>query len=266
MSEPDDRWLLLRERGGDVAHVPARTRARYDQLAELIRALPGEAPSAGWKARILAAIDESPADPLAAMGAHKRRCPVWLNRGALAVAGPCVVAIAVFCLVAMPRPAMNRAVLSEASISSKVVEEPTSPDDTLFTMAIRRDSKPARLELMSRTQSPGHMASASRAEYALVGDTLVLHAKTDRGHELRVYGDAGEPLGRCTSLLDCSLEMIGDVAWLRLEVPLRARGQVRVILLTGNSIFIPFQNRYTDLGAASSAHVKARHVQTVFVD
>ena len=57
MGEPQDReWLLARERGEDVSHIPATTRVTYAQVEWLLAALCDPAPPAGWKRRVLDAL------------------------------------------------------------------------------------------------------------------------------------------------------------------------------------------------------------------
>jgi hypothetical protein len=59
MTESNDyEWLLARERGEDVSHIPAATRARYSQLDRLIKELPAHAPSPGWKQCVLDSLDD----------------------------------------------------------------------------------------------------------------------------------------------------------------------------------------------------------------
>jgi hypothetical protein len=52
----DSRWLVARERGEDVSHVPSATRAAYHELGALIARLPGHGPGADWRRRVLEAI------------------------------------------------------------------------------------------------------------------------------------------------------------------------------------------------------------------
>jgi hypothetical protein len=54
----DYEWLLARERGEDVSHIPAETRAKYRQLDRLLNQLPTHAPSPGWKQRVLDSLDD----------------------------------------------------------------------------------------------------------------------------------------------------------------------------------------------------------------
>ncbi len=66
----DCEWLLARERGEDVSHVPAQTREKYSQLDGLLRELPACAPDPGWKQRVLDSID----DPLEPYGDGQASC------------------------------------------------------------------------------------------------------------------------------------------------------------------------------------------------
>lgn len=62
MGELEDReWLLARERGEDVSHIPATTRLTYAHVEWLLAALRDPAPTAGWKRRVLYALDGAPA-------------------------------------------------------------------------------------------------------------------------------------------------------------------------------------------------------------
>ena len=66
----DEEWLLARERGDDVSHIPAPTREAYRQLDRLIDELPAHAPTSEWKQRVFDALDEPPAY-------RDRRRPRW---------------------------------------------------------------------------------------------------------------------------------------------------------------------------------------------
>jgi len=70
----DHGWLLARERGEDISHIPMHVRAKYEQLEQLLAALPD--PSAGprWRPRVLAAVGRA------------RRRRVWLAAGSVAAA------------------------------------------------------------------------------------------------------------------------------------------------------------------------------------
>jgi hypothetical protein len=267
MNEPDDRWLLLRERGGDVSHVSASARARYEQLAELIQALPGEAPRPGWKARVVVEFDK-PRPRANARCWHTPHCAVWIAVAALAITGPTAAVV-----VASRGPASQEPqsvfVTSVNSHAAPVVASPSvlSTHDPQVIVAIRRHGAPLRGGA-SRGPAAGtaEIAAAQRVQLTHVGDTLVLHVKADPAFELRVYGNAGEPLARCATVLDCSLELILDEPRLRLEVPLRAPGRVSVQLFAGTSIPISFQDLNTDLVSAQNAMVGTREVAVVHVD
>ena len=57
MTERDDpAWLVLRERGEDVSHVPEGARACYDALTALFDELEVESPRPGWKQRARAGL------------------------------------------------------------------------------------------------------------------------------------------------------------------------------------------------------------------
>jgi len=89
--EPDDHeWLLARERGEDVSHVPADTRAAYAQLEHLLAALPASVPSAKWKHRVLDALDT----PAPSHGPAARARRMWPIAGGIAAA-----ALALVCLL-----------------------------------------------------------------------------------------------------------------------------------------------------------------------
>jgi hypothetical protein len=267
---PDDEdWLLDRERGDDVSHIAPETRARYEQLDQLIAALAERPPPAGWKQRVLDALDapaprsssdmiepaasgpapstDSPAprsppetrvstggraaDGRAANGriAEGRRAPIvrgW--RAWILALGGAVVGIVILSVV-VPRPQPPRA-------------------EPVVTTEIRRGERPHRGDDVS------------------VGDTLVVHAESDQPIELRVYGDGGEPLARCTDTQGCAVERSGAHRRYTLDVLLRAPGDVRTVLFTGDAIPSPGANLDADLDAALAAHVDARQVATVRVE
>jgi hypothetical protein len=91
MPEPsDEEWLLARERGDDVSHVPAQTRARYAELEQLISALPGLSPGPAWKRRVLDGLDGPPSRMPQVSPLRRRR---WAVAGALVAAAAVIVVI-----------------------------------------------------------------------------------------------------------------------------------------------------------------------------
>lgn len=268
MTEPDDQtWILQRERGEDVSHIPAQTRAGYDRLAALIEALPEEPPDPGWKRRILAALDEPPAHDLSPASRHRTRHRVSLVAGGLAAAAA-IAAVLALCNRALeerpPAVAINRperrsappgrstslaphiaSVAEDPSVTSAAEEPVTAPRPTIV---IRRGDTPHR---------SGGGAS--------IGDTLLLDLEVDRPGELRVYGDAGEPLARCTEAQGCTVERSGKVRRFQLQLVLRASGTVRAVLFTGDSIPEAFRNLNTDVETAQRANVEVRQVGFVHV-
>lgn len=258
MSEPDDQaWILQRERGEDISHVPARTRAGFDRLAALIEALPDEVPDPGWKQRILVTLDEPPGAraqarestgwrDIARASRRTTRHRAWLAAGGLAMAAAIAVVL-VWC---------HRAGEERSSVVASV-DRPgsatgagsvASAEPPLVTVEIRRGD-----------------ARRRGGDSASIGDTLILHLQVDRPSELRVYGDAGEPLARCTETLGCTVERTGEVRRFQLEVMLRASGTVRAVLFTGAPIPESFHDLNADVETAQRANVEARQVAFVHV-
>jgi hypothetical protein len=98
-----------------------------------------------------------------------------------------------------------------------------------------------------------------------IGDTLVLHAKADRSIELRVYGDTGEPLARCSDDGGCTVTRAGERRSYLLELALRARGDVRAVLFTAASGLPPPHDLEADLAAALRVRIEARQVAVFHV-
>jgi len=90
----DHDWLLARERGDDVSHVPAETRARYQELGYMIESLPDRSPSHGWKQRVMAALDEPFARPSAVRS--RKRAMAWGIAGAIAALAAAVVLVVLY--------------------------------------------------------------------------------------------------------------------------------------------------------------------------
>jgi hypothetical protein len=248
MREPEDaRWLALRERGEDVSHVPAREQARYDALARLFAALPGATPAPGWKQRILAAFDEPPAPdavrlvpdlPPAAVRPARRRWPAWQQlalAGSVAVVG---VVVAV-CNLGIPGGGVG-----DGSGSATVaVTEP------VVTTEVRRGDRPHR----------------SGPDSTSIGDTLVVHVAIAQRAELRVYGDTGEPLARCTETAGCTVERDGELRRFHLELALQSSGDVRAVLFTGDAMPPGFEGLNLDVEAAQAAGGHAQQVSMLHV-
>lgn len=245
MSEPDDpAWILQRERGADVSHISAETRAGYDRLTALIEALPNEVPDPEWKQRILATLDEPLARGISTASRHRIRRRVSLIAGGLAAAAA-IAGVLALC---------NRAVSVRGGA-------PSPGGVAAGTQIAASVDAPSIAAEIRRSDAP-HRSGGS----ASIGDTLILHMQVDRPSELRVYGDAGEPLARCTETLGCTVERSGKVRRFQLELVLRASGTVRAVLFTGDSIPDSFQNLNADVETAQRANVEARQVTFVHVE
>jgi hypothetical protein len=216
MSEPSDHeWLLARERGENVLQVPAKTRTKYQQLDQLIAALPGRAPSPGWKQRMLDLLEEPTPAPVA-----RPRWRMQRIAGGVALAAAAVVVLAVY--------------------STRTDRRMTEP---VVATEVRRGTNPHRGSGVS------------------IGDTFVVHVEVDRAIELRVYGDAGEPLARCTDDQGCTVQRDGERRRYSLEVTLHAQGEVRAVLFMGATATAPPpKNLDADLEAAHQAGVDARQI------
>jgi hypothetical protein len=147
--------------------------------------------------------------------------------GALAVA---VIAV----LVVYPRGRERPTALTIIAASGPVV-----------TTELRRGGAPRR----------------SGDDQAQVGDTLVLRADADRPIELRVYGDADEPLARCPGPRGCTIARDGNHGHYVLELTLRSPGVVRAMLFAGDSIPTAFRELDADVAAAHDRGVEARELR-----
>jgi hypothetical protein len=223
----DSEWLLARERGEDVSHVPAETRARYDRLTRLIEALPDRAPSPGWKQRVLDAMDapgalDATEPPAMRTIAPRRR--TWAIAGTAAAAAASVVVV-----IALRR-------------GDDLMAEP------IVTIDVRRGN------------------DLYRGRDVSVGDTLVVRAEADHPIELRLYGDAGEPLARCGETAGCTVVRDGKRRRYTLEVVLRARGDLRAVLFSALDTALPApQDLDADLAAAQGARIEARQLAVMHV-
>lgn len=96
-----------------------------------------------------------------------------------------------------------------------------------------------------------------------VGDTWVVRVEVDRAIELRVYGDAGEPLGRCPDGPGCTATQDGDHHRLVLEVGLAAPGDARAVVFAGH--MASARNLEADLAEAQRIGIDAHQVAVVHV-
>ena len=284
MTEPDDpAWLVLRERGDDVSHVPADTRARYDALTALFGELELEAPSAGWKQRALAALDrewqqdgaaaalrDRVADGCAAPSRAGRRTRIWAAAGGVASAAVLAVVIGLCGEDLDDRRASGAATQEDrAAIASG---EPVGMATT----------RPAGTDAVSGPPAPGGASIASaadalvaseirrgaqphRSDSVSIGDSWILEVKTAGPAELRVYGDAGEPLARCMADPRCTIDHDGGSVRFRVELALRASGDVRAVLFSGGVAPAAFESLEADIAAAQRAQVDARQIGVVHV-
>jgi len=264
MSEPDDpAWILQRERGEDVSHISAETRVGYDRLAALIEALPNEAPDPEWKQRILATLDEPPARDMSSASRHRTRRRAWLV--AVGLTGVAAIAIVLtLCNRAIeerPLVVAQRPTAKQAQVAGGERPSRSTSTQVASSTQIGAVSDAPRITTEIRRSDAPHRGGGS----ASIGDTLILHVQVDRPSELRVYGDAGEPLARCTETQGCTVERSGKVCRFQLELVLRASGTVRAVLFTGDSIPDSFQNLNADVETAQRADVEARQVAFVHV-
>ena len=226
MAEPEDHvWLAARERGEDVSHVPAEIRAPYDQLGNLLQALPTVEPPAGWKQRALAKLDAAQAAPIDEL-ARRRPLRAWIATAAVVAAAAIVLIV-----VQIQRP-------------------------------------PARVALAEPTvQTELRRAGPSRGlGEAALGDTLIVRAVADQAIELRLYGDTGELLARCSDASGCTVARDGERRHYTLELVLRAPGDVRTMLFVTAGRDVPARDLDRDLQAAHDAGLAPRQVGDIHVE
>ncbi|HSR95445.1 MAG TPA: hypothetical protein VLM79_00185 [Kofleriaceae bacterium] len=241
--DPDDEdWLLARERGDDISHVSPQARARYDQLDQLIAALPDRPPPAGWKQRVLDALDApTPRGSSDALEALPRSPPTSTAAAARGSRTPIVRGWRAWILAA------GGAVAGILILQLVIPRAKQAPAEPIVTTEVRRGE------------------IVHRGDDASVGDTLVVHAQADQPIELRVYGDGGEPMARCTDTQGCTIERGGAERRYTLEVPLPARGDVLTVLFSGGAMTEPRKDLEADLAAARNARIDARQVAVVHV-
>ncbi|HET7500274.1 MAG TPA: hypothetical protein VFK02_04700 [Kofleriaceae bacterium] len=267
MSEPDDhQWLLLRERGEDVSHVPVARRAKYDRLARLLEALPDDEPDPAWQQRVLAAVDALPAEdgeparagaPAVDAGPRIRR----RRRGWLLASGLAIAAITVLALLMPHHRAADVSALRAPAM--RMTEQPAvvaSAERTASSRVEAASGPIVRLEI--RRSGTIHRSGSASVS---IGDSLVAHVITDQPAELRVYGDTGEPLARCSLARGCPREGDPDHGGFRLELDLTRPGDVRAVVFAGDPIPEAFGKLNDDVEAAQRAGVDVRQVGLVHV-
>lgn len=244
--DPDDEdWLLARERGDDVSHVSPSSRSRYEQLDQLIAALPDRPPPAGWKQRVLDALDAP--SPRSSSDALEPPSPIPSTPAPGAATGRRTPSVRGWRAWILAAAGAAVGVLVLQLFMSKTQQAPTEP---IVTIESRRGER------------------AHRGDDFAVGDTLVVHAQSDQPIELRIYGDGGELLARCSDTQGCTVEHIehnGARRRYTVDVPLRSPGDVRAVLFTGGTMPEPPKDLDADLESALAAHITARSVATVHV-
>jgi hypothetical protein len=259
----DHEWLRARERGDDVSQVPAAERERYRALEGLIAALPARTARAGWKQRVLAAVDQAPAPaPVpnvpapVSVRAAARRWPIWIGGSVMAAAAATAV------LVAVSRP--ERATRGDGTIRNDLASgadatAAAESRDQASPRAADADPSLARVQRDVVTEVV-HRGERRRGGDAAIGDSLALRIDTDGSAEIRIYGDAGEPIARCDDFGGCEVERDGAHRRYTLLVPLRAPGDVRAVLFTGGPALPPPRDLDTDLAVAAMARITARQI------
>jgi hypothetical protein len=263
MSDPDadDRdykWLVARERGEDIGHVPAGERAPYDQLGALIGR--GVAPSAGFRKRVLDAIDAAEAAEQAASSESEARPKL-----APPPARPAEPELAP--VVPLPsRPGQREQQQQQQKPVSRrwlVIGGAMAAAAAAAVIFVKRPGEPAGPELAIASEVR-HGATQVRAERAsgeaTLGDTLTVRAEASGPAEVRVYGGSDERLiascGDRGGRHGCQIEHDGERRRFSLEVPLDVPGRVRVVIFAGANVPPSEGSLDPDLEAAERAHVE----------
>jgi hypothetical protein len=187
------------------------------------------APGDGWKQRVLAQVDAleateakanepAPAPaPVTPLPARPRPWRRWAAAGAVVAAAAAAIAIYLGTRPGAPRFGEQLAVAAEVRDGAAKVRGQGAP--------------------------------------AKIGDTLVARGESPGPGELRVYGDTGELVAACSDRggPGCAVERDGDRRRFVLEVPLRARGQVHVVVFGGAQIPASRETLAADIEAAKQA-------------
>lgn len=249
----DHEWLLARERGEDISHVPEETRRRYRELEQLLAGLPGPIPHQGWQRRVLDAVDATHAP---AVGARCESAPPPSVRSWPRASWP----------PSVPRhwaphlaatPVRRRLRIATRATTALTLVLAVSLVDHGGDGASQADMA-APLVMVRRGNKLHRGGSAS------IGDTLVVHMKADRPSELRVYGDAGELLARCAEPEPCARDRSQRHHWFQLELVLHAPGDVRTVMFAGRAPDT-VDNIEADLEAAQRANVAVHQISIIRV-
>jgi hypothetical protein len=247
MDDPDAKpynWLVARERGEDIGHVLAAERAPYERLGELIGS--GMAPGAGWRQRVLDAID---AEPAAAPGAAAAPEPVTATKPATATAKPPAAPAPVVPLTRKQRRWIAGGLAALAAAAAAIVVIPRLRP---------HPSGSSQLVALATEVSQGSAVVRGDTE-AKVGDTLVVRAETLGPAELRVYGGSGERLiGACNDQpgqRGCTVARDGEHRRFVLEVPLEVPGMARAVIFLGAKLPASTGSLAADQEAAASAKI-----------
>ena len=263
----DAKWLLARERGQDVSHVPAGERAAYERLGALLGS--GVAPRAGFRDRVLAAIDAAeqaeqtaaaaPVAPAAPAAPAAKVISIAARRSLDAAARteptePTAPAAKVIPLRQRRHRLIAAAGLTAAvAAAAAVVVVLSGPRGAETGPIIALESKVRRgLELLRD--------SPDRDNQAILDDTLVIRAQIEGGPaEIRVYGGTNARLiASCKHPGTCGTESDGVHRWLVLQAKLTAPGGVHTVVFVGEGIPASLGAFDPDVEAARTAKVLHR--------
>jgi hypothetical protein len=237
MDDPDAKdykWLVARERGEDIGHVPAGEREAYEQLSALIGS--GLAPRAGFRQRVLDLIDAEERGERPAPESEQLELDEMMVRAAAPVVAPVPLAEPVAqgaeVIPIRPKrptePAPMTTAVPARPFEPGAVEAPVVPIRkrpswhwiaagglaaaaaaavVLFATSPRRGAEPSAV-LPRRGAAPAPLLAVNsevragptvlRADagtgQANVGDRLVVRARVHGSGEVRVYGGSNERL------------------------------------------------------------------------